>query len=85
MFHWLARSAVAAVTADNVVVLPVVTRLDIPASRILDAAAQSNLTEVVVIGQTADGNEYFASSHASGPETLWHLERAKHKLMRAVE
>jgi hypothetical protein len=37
------------------------------------------------MGTAKDGSEYFASSLASGPETVWHLERAKLKLLRIVD
>ena len=70
--------------APNVVVLPVVTKLNLPADRILKAAI-GELTEVVVIGYTKDGEEWFASSVAGGDAALWHLERAKFKLLNLVE
>lgn len=70
---------------SNVVVLPVVTRLDIPPGRVLEAASAANLTEVVVVGIDEDGEEYFATSQASGPAVLWHLERAKLRLLRMVD
>jgi hypothetical protein len=72
-------------TADNVVILPVVTTLDIPAERVLSAAAEAGLTEVVVVGRDKDGDEYFASSLADGGDVLWHLERAKLRLLRMAD
>lgn len=68
-------------TDSNVVILPVITRLDLPPERILNAALSADLTEVVILGTDKDGNEYFASSQGGGPDVLWHLERAKLKLL----
>lgn len=70
---------------DNVVILPVITRLNLPVDRILKAALAENLSEVVVCGFDAEGKEYFASSQASGADVLWHLERTKHNLMRVTD
>lgn len=71
--------------SDNVVILPVVTSLDIPASRVLDAAGEEDFAQVVVIGRTVDGEEYFASSAADGGDVLWMIERAKHRLLSVVD
>lgn len=70
---------------DNVVVLPVVTRLDCPPDRILDAAKEAKLTEATVIGYDENGDFYFASSKANGPEVLWALEQAKKALLALGE
>lgn len=71
--------------ADNVVFLPVVTRLDIPVERVLDMAKAAGLTQVLILGYDADGDEYFASNTADGPDNLWLLERAKKKLLDIVD
>jgi hypothetical protein len=68
---------------NNVVILPVVTRLDIPAERVLNTALAADLDGVVVIGQRKDGSYYFSSSIADGGDVLWQLEWAKAALMRA--
>lgn len=65
----------------KVIVLDVVTRLDIPAERILKAAIERGLESVVISGYDKDGNEYFASSLADGADALWILERCKKKLL----
>jgi len=62
-----------------------ISKLDLPPERILARAAEAGLTEVVIIGFTEDGGEWFASSLASGPEVLWHLERAKFRLLQTVD
>lgn len=70
---------------DNVVFLDVVTSLDLPVERIIEALRDADLEEIVVIGYKADGDEYFASNVASGANVLWHLERAKKKLLEIVD
>ena len=62
-----------------------ITRLDIPAERILQKALEAGLETVVITGYDADGNEYFASSVADGGETLWLLERAKKQLLEVPD
>jgi hypothetical protein len=68
---------------NNVVILPVVTRLDIPVERVLNTALAADLDGVVVIGKQKDGYYYFSSSIADGGDVLWQLEWAKAALMRA--
>ena len=70
---------------SKVIVLDVPTRLDIPVDRILDRAKEAGLSHVIVVGETEDGEFYFASNRADGPETLWSLEMAKLKLLRIVD
>ncbi len=62
-----------------------VTTLDCPAERILDLAAKADLDAAVVVGWTKDGEFYFASSVADGPEVLWLIEIAKKKLLTIGE
>lgn len=66
---------------DNVVLFGGVTKLDLPADRVLDNAPK-DLQDVTIIGYDADGDFYFASSIANGPEVLWRLEQAKLALLR---
>jgi hypothetical protein len=54
--------------SDNVVVLNVDTKLDLPPERILTAAIEQNLDEAVVIGHK-DGKLYMAA----GPADLAHV------------
>ena len=61
-----------------------VTILDLDPNLLLEEA-KGKLEGVVIIGFMADGTEYFASSVADGADVIWHLERAKHKLMRLVD
>jgi hypothetical protein len=65
----------------QLVVLPVITSLNLPTERLLQAAMDHKLGSVVIIGYDTDGEFYFASSEASGPSVLWDLEMAKKKLL----
>jgi hypothetical protein len=66
-----------------VTVLPVITTLDINVERVLNAALDAKLGQVVIIGRDADGDFYFASSKSDGGDVLWDLETARLKLMGA--
>ena len=68
----------------EVVTLPCITTLDIPADRVLQAAV-GKLDHVVIIGYDKDGEEYFAANFSDGGEVLWHMERAKMKLLRQAD
>jgi hypothetical protein len=65
-------------------VLDVITKLDIPAERVLEQAL-GNLEKVVVMGYDKDGEEYFASSMADGGDVLWLIERLKQQLLKGYE
>jgi hypothetical protein len=75
--------------SDNVVVLPLITRINSDPERLLEAAKSANLKGVVIIGWTDEGDggeaEYMASSIASGPEVLWLMERLKTVLLNSWE
>lgn len=62
-----------------------ITRLDIPAERIIAKAQEAGLVDVVIIGHTADGHEYFASSKADGGSVLWMMGRAKMALLNIAD
>lgn len=47
---------------DNVVDFPGGTTVDIPAEKVLKAAIEADLDDVVVMGWTKDRNEYFAGT-----------------------
>lgn len=65
----------------TIIDFPGITKLDLPADRVLQKAIDSGVTQVVIAGYTADGDEYFASSVADGGSALWLLERCKLKLL----
>ena len=66
---------------ENVVGAGIVTNLNIDPSRVLAAALEEGLSDVVVLGYNTDGNEYFASSIADGGTTLWLIEQGKKALL----
>lgn len=58
-----------------------ITRLPSDPQRVIEHASEAGLTNVVIIGYDADGDEYFRSSDADGGDVLWLLERARLKLL----
>ena len=61
-----------------------VTKLDLPADRILENA-KGQLDGVVLIGfEKETGEVYAASSYADGGTVMWLLEACKTKMMNAV-
>lgn len=67
--------------SDGVILFPGITRLNLPADRVV-GSVPGDMQDVVIIGYDGDGDFYFASSVASGPEVLWLLEQAKASLLR---
>lgn len=68
----------------NVVRFTGVTCLDLNPDMLLQEAV-GQLESVVILGYAKDGGEYFASSKADAGEVVWHLERAKYKLLKHVD
>ena len=66
----------------EIINLPIVTTLDQSPERILEAATREQFEDVIIIGRTRSGQEYFASSSADGGVVIWRLERAKLQLLR---
>ena len=66
----------------DVVDLDCLTTLPTDPQRVINNAAKAGLSSVVIVGFDSEGAEYFASSEADGGNALWHLERAKTKLLR---
>jgi hypothetical protein len=66
-------------TAD-IHILSTVTRLDIPAERVIENLPK-DLENLVVIGVTESGEFYFASNTAAVSSVLWLLEIAKKRLL----
>ena len=58
-----------------------ITRLDLPADRILEDAI-GKLDSVVIMGYDKKGEELFASSLADGGSVLWLIEQCKLKLLK---
>jgi hypothetical protein len=65
----------------DVIELDCITTLPIPPEKVLQAALDHGLQEVVVIGYTKDGDYYLASSEPDGGRIIWLLELAKKKLL----
>lgn len=64
----------------KVIPLNCVTRLDLDAERVIEAA-KGQLKGVVIVGYDQEDEEYFASSYADGGTVLWLVERMKIKLL----
>lgn len=62
-----------------------VTRHDIPASQVLDAAKNADLSPCIVLGFTESGEFYFAGSMADGGDAMWLMEQAKYQLLKQLE
>ena len=69
----------------EVVDLDIVTKLDLPPTRILEKANAQPFDQVVVVGLTDEGDFWFSSSAADGGTVLWLLELAKKKLLEVGE
>lgn len=61
------------------------TKLDMPAEKVLDGAMRASLESAVVVGFTQDGDMHFASSIASSAETIFLLQRAIYQLNRMMD
>lgn len=68
----------------EVIIAPVITKLNTPADRILSAAI-GKFDECVIIGLDKDGNEYFASNRSDAGTVIYHCERVKHRLMQIID
>lgn len=66
---------------SNVEWLEIPTTHDIDPQTVLLSALNTRLKEVVILGFDQEGEEFFASNIADGADVLWHLERAKKKLL----
>jgi hypothetical protein len=76
-----ASPPIAAGEEDVVVPFTGITKLDLPAERIIGGAAKANLDAVVIIGFDGDGDFFFSANKADGGEVLWLMELARKKLM----
>ena len=70
---------------DNVTPFTGITSLPIDPQRVLQAALDAGLKEVVICGFDANGDDYFASSEADAGAVNWVLDRAKWNLMQQVD
>ena len=65
----------------QVIRLQTITELDVDPQLVLQNALDKKLKVAVVLGYTADGAEFFASSVADGADAVWLMERAKLALL----
>ena len=66
-------------------ILDVLTKMDIPPERIVQGLGEFAFDSIVVVGSLKDGSEFFSSNLADGGTVLWHLERAKFKLLAIAQ
>ncbi len=69
---------------DNVHILDVATKLDIPAERVINALQGHDFHTIVVIGRTEDGELYHAANTADMGRVLVLLESMKIVLMDSL-
>lgn len=69
---------------SNVVKFPGETLLDLNPDDMLEEA-KGKLEKVMIIGYTAEGDEYFDTSFADGMIAVWLLERIKYLLISIVD
>lgn len=62
-----------------------ISRLDLPAERVLQSAIDAKIKTALVLGYDADGEFYFASTKADGGDIIWLMEIAKKKLLEMTE
>ena len=70
---------------DNIVEFTGAFYGHIEPNRILESAKDEELAEAVVIGENVDGTIYIAFSSELVTEVIALLERAKYRLIRAME
>lgn len=61
-----------------------VTPLDMPPDIMLEKA-KGHMKQVVIVGWDNEGELFFSSSVAAGPEVLWLFELAKKRLLEICE
>lgn len=69
----------------EVIELNMVTKIDLPAERVLRKAIEANVQSCIVLGYDENGEEYFCSSIADGGTVVWLMERCKSKLLRIAD
>lgn len=67
-------------TTDNVIDLPVITRLNLDADRVLENL-KGKLDGFILAGYDKAGEMFFSSTYADGGEVLWLLEHCKKDLL----
>lgn len=65
----------------NVLEFTGITTLNADPDRVIENA-KGKLKSVTIIGETEDGEFYFASSQADAGDVVYHMELGKYRLMR---
>lgn len=65
----------------DIEILDCYTRLDIPASRVVDGLDAENIDGIVVAYYDKEGHFNLAANQANAAEILWLLESAKKRLL----
>lgn len=68
---------------NKIIPLGNITRLNLPADRVLESAI-GKMEGVVLLGFDKEGKLYCASSYADGGEVMWLLEMGKLQLLEAA-
>ena len=66
---------------DNVIALDVLTTINLPPERILNAALEADLAALVVVGYDKNGQYYFHSSIPHGSTVNWLLDQCKKRII----
>jgi hypothetical protein len=66
---------------DNVIALNVLTTINLPPERILNAALEADLAALVVVGYDKNGQYYFHSSIPHGATINWLLDQCKKRII----
>lgn len=69
---------------SNIKIFPMVTDKDMHPDAILQVAL-GKMQDVVIVGFDKDGNDWFSSNKSDAATVLYHLERARHRLMRMID
>jgi hypothetical protein len=66
---------------NNVIVLNVLTTINLPPERILNAALEADLAALVIVGYDKNGEYYFHSSIPHGATINWLLDQCKKRII----
>jgi hypothetical protein len=70
-----------AMSDDNVVELKLLTTINLPPERILNAALEADLAALVIVGYDKNGEYYFHSSIPHGATINWLLDQCKKRII----
>lgn len=65
---------------DNLIILNMETRLDIPVDRVREAA-EKNCEKLIIVGIDKDGNDYYAANFADAALTYYLVSKFRYKLI----